>query len=307
MTAINRVTTRHELAAPSLATPVLVAKMLAVIALTKPRALVLIVYTTCLGYLIAATRAIELFHLAQVAFGVGLAAAGSLALNQHMERHLDAKMTRTRHRPLPAGRLDPDTALVLGWVAMTGGYLYLWFWIGPACSIATMICGFSYLYLYTPLKKKTSYSSWAGAIPGAMLPVMGWLAVRDRPEIGAWILFTILFLWQIPHALIISLRHRDDYHRAGMKQLPLISPDSTTRRHILFNVLALVPVTLLPYFFNMTESLYPLSAVVLGGLLSWATLDFAKGRSRTAANRLFLSLTVYLPLLLMIMYLDKPA
>jgi len=274
--------------------------------LTKPRALVMIVFTTCLAYLIAATDGVDLLRLWRLALGVAVAAGGALALNQHMERDLDALMARTRTRPLPAGRLSPRAAFLFGMIAMFGGYLYLWFQVNPASSLATMACGLSYLYLYTPLKRRSSMSSFVGAVPGALLPVMGWVAARDRLEIGAWILFVILFLWQIPHALIISIRHKDDYESVGMRQLPIVSPQLTTRRQLILNILVMIPVSVMPAFFHMTELAYPIIAMLLGFGLWAVALRYVFHPTEAAARRVFISLSAYLPLLLLAMYFDKP-
>ncbi len=274
--------------------------------LTKPRALAMIVFTTCMTFLIAATDAIVGWRLAHTAIGVAVAAGGALALNQHMEAGLDSQMRRTRDRPIPSGRISRRAAFVFGMVAMLGGYAYLWILVNPGCSVATMLCGVSYLYMYTPMKRRTSFSSFVGAIPGAMLPIMGWVAARDRLEIGAWILFAILFLWQIPHALVISIRHKDDYESAGMRQLPIISHHLTSRRQLALNVILLIPITMLPAFVNMTELFYPVIALILGFGLMVLAVRYMLQPTETAAKRMFISLSAYLPLLLLAMYLDKP-
>jgi protoheme IX farnesyltransferase len=276
-------------------------------ALTKPRALFMIVFTTGIAYLIAATNEVRPIHLLHTLFGVLLSAGGSLAVNQHMERGLDARMDRTRDRPIPAGRIKPAHAAVFGWTVMLTGYVYLWFLVNPGCAIATMACGVSYNFMYTPMKLTSTFSSFVGAIPGGLLPIMGWVAARGQLEIGAWILFMILFLWQIPHALIISIRHQEDYAGAGMKQLPVITGHLASNRQIILNVLVLVPVTMLPYFFNMTRVYYPIAALALGAFLFYQAVRYATQTNGANAKRIFVSLTAYLPLLLVVMYLDKPA
>ena len=284
-----------------------IAKVSAYFELTKPRALASIVYTTALSYLIAATETVVMGHLLRLCLGVCVAAAGSLALNQFMERKLDAQMKRTASRPLPSGRLSPSEALVYGMVLMVGGYVYLWIEINPACSLATAACGFSYLVLYTPLKLRSSFSSFVGAIPGALLPVMGWVAIRNKMEMGMWVLFALLFIWQIPHALIISIRHQQDYQAVGMKQLPIISSALTSRRQLMLNVAILIPLSLLPVFLNMTEQLYPILALALGFGLFAQSIIYTIEDTPQAARRLFIGLTAYLPLLLLVMYFDKPS
>ena len=279
----------------------------ALVELVKPRALVMIIFTTGLSYLIAATDTVVWTRFVHTLIGVGLAGGGSLALNQYMERRLDARMARTQGRPLPSGRLQPAQALFFGWASMLSGYIYLWFWVNPLCSAATLACGVSYLLMYTPLKLRSSFSSFVGAIPGGLLPLMGWAAARGRLEIGAWVLFVILFLWQIPHALIISIRHREDYRNVGMKQLPIVAYRHTSSRQMIVNLLVLIPVTILPPLLNMTKAVYPFVALGMGLALLGLALHYVRNDSERSANRVFLSLTAYLPLLLLAMYLDKPA
>ena len=275
--------------------------------LTKPRALVMIIFTTLLAYFIAETGTFNWLHILNTTFGVGLAAAGSLALNQYMERDTDSKMQRTASRPLPSGRVSPGLVFTLGFCAMIFGYAYLWVFINPACSIATMICGLSYLYLYTPMKLRSSFSTLVGAIPGGMLPIMGWVAARNQLEIGAWILFAILFLWQIPHALIICIRHKEDYQRVGMKQLPLISKLSLSNRQMVYNIIILIPLSMAPYYFHMTENVYPVIALILGLSLLICSIHYRWSKSTSSAKYLFMALNAYLPLLLLAMYFDRPA
>lgn len=275
--------------------------------LVKPRALVMIVLTTALAYMIAIPDIADWWVILHMSIGVAAGGAGSLALNQYMERQLDSQMDRTASRPIPSGRISARAALIYGWVLMLGGYIYLWFLVNPLCSICTIICGVSYLWWYTPLKRRSSFSSFVGAIPGGMLPLMGWAGARNKLEIGAWILFVILWLWQIPHALIISQRHKVDYERAGMKQLPIIAGSLTVSRQMVLNVLILIPVTVMPAFLNMTEILYPVIALVLGMLLFIMVVKYSTRGSQADAKRLFFTLTFYLPTLLLVMYFDKPS
>jgi len=282
-------------------------RLVAVVELTKPRVLAMIVFTTLLSSLIAATGPLDPALMLHTALGVFFAAGGALALNQHMEHHLDSKMARTLHRPIPSGRISPRAAFLLGMSTMLFGYTYLWMVVNPGCSIATMICGLSYLYLYTPMKLRSSMSTFVGAIPGGMLPIMGWFAARGKLEIGAWILFAILFLWQIPHALIISIRHQNDYRRVGMKQLPIISKPLTTNRQMILNILILIPITVMPFYVNMTGVFYPIAALVLGFGLFVFVVRFGMVRDASSAKAVFIALNAYLPILLLIMYLNKPA
>lgn len=282
-------------------------QLMAFLELMKPRPLVMIVFTTAVSFLIAVPETIDWALLFRTSLGVALAGGGSLALNQYMERELDAGMARTRSRPLPAGRLSARAALLFGMSIMLIGYAYLWIAVNPLCSFVTIICGLSYLLWYTPLKLKSSMSSFVGAIPGGMLPVMGWAAARGRLEIGAWILSVILFLWQIPHALIISHRHRADYEAVAMKQLPIISTRLTTSRQMILNVIMLIPVTILPAFLNMTELTYPFVALLLGIIVFAYVIRYSMRGQERDAHSVFLALNFYLPALLLAMYLDKPS
>ncbi len=279
-------------------------KLKAYFELTKPRALVVIVFTTCLGFLIAETRSIHWLSFAYLALGTAVAAAGSLALNQHLERKRDALMERTKFRPIPSGRITSKQALIFGWLLMLSGYGALWLLVNPSCSVATMLCGFSYLYLYTPLKYTTSLSSFVGAIPGALLPIMGWIGSQGRMELGAWLLFTILFLWQIPHALIIAIRYREDYARAGMRQLPVIASNFAAARQMLVHVVILVPTSLMPTLFRLTGWTYSIAAAVLGIWLLVGAIAYLLHENDRHARRFFVSLSAYLPLLMIAMFVD---
>lgn len=267
----------------------------------------MIVFTTALSYMIAAPVVIDWLVLLHTCIGVALGGGGSLALNQHMERNLDAQMKRTRSRPIPSGRISPRAALIYGWTMMLAGYIYLWILVNPLASLSTIACGVSYLWWYTPMKRTSSFSSFVGAIPGGLLPVMGWTAAVNRLELGAWVLFAILWLWQIPHALIISQRHKDDYESVGMKQLPIIATALTTKRQMMLNVLILIPITILPGLINITNQTYPIVALILGVGLFVLTLRYVTRGNETDAKRVFIGLSAYLPLLFIAMYLDKPA
>ncbi|MCB1050748.1 MAG: protoheme IX farnesyltransferase [Acidobacteria bacterium] len=274
--------------------------------LTKPRALVVIIFTSCLGFILAEPDQVRWLRMTMLGFGVGLAGAGSLALNQYFERHKDALMERTRQRPLPSGRVSALSAFLFGWLLMGAGYAYLWLWVNPYSSLVTVLCGVSYLAWYTPLKYKTSLSSFVGAIPGAVLPVMGWVASRDQMELGAWILFGILFIWQIPHALIIAIRYREDYARAGMKQLPVVANDFVGTRQILLNLIILIPLSVMPSLTDMAGFYYGTYALATGFSLLVLGIRYAFRPSEGRARAFFIALSVYLPLLLLVMVLDKP-
>jgi protoheme IX farnesyltransferase len=253
-------------------------------ALTKPRVVAMVLVTTAAGYYLGSAGSPRLAPLLYTLAGTALAAAGTLALNQYMERDLDARMERTRRRPLPEGRLRPVEALVAAGIAAT------------------------YLLLYTPLKPVTSLCSLVGAVPGALPPVTGWAAARGTLGAEAWILFAIMFLWQIPHSLAIGRMYRDDYARAGIRVLPVVDRGGgSTGVQVVSNCLALLPVALLPTLVGLAGPVYFLVALVLGLGFLWSAIGLARRDSAADARRLLLASLVYLPVLLGVMALDKLA
>lgn len=274
--------------------------------LTKPRVVLMILITTSIGFYIGAKETLDGVALLYTLMGTTLAAGGTLALNQYMERKTDACMKRTRSRPLPDGRIQPLEALAFGVTITLGGLFYLALFTNLLSALITALIVISYLFLYTPLKKKTSLCSIIGAVPGALPPVIGWTAARGELGVGAWILFAILFLWQIPHSLAIAWLYREDYSRAGMKLLTVVNPDDKSTGYQIINYcLALLTVSLLPTLIGLAGSLYFFSALVLGILFLGYGMDLAVSRSLEAARRLLLASIVYLPLQLGILALDK--
>ncbi|HSD50204.1 MAG TPA: heme o synthase, partial [Candidatus Methylomirabilis sp.] len=248
----------------------------------------------------------DLLRLLPTLLGTGLAAAGTLALNQFLEREVDAKMERTRLRPLPEGRLQPREALAFGMLVAAVCLVYLGVTVNAVSGLVTAFTVVSYLFVYTPLKRRTSLCSVLGAIPGALPPVTGWVAARGDFGPGAWVLFAILFLWQLPHSLAIGWLYRADYARAGIRLLPVIEPDgSSTGRQIVSNCLALLAVGLLPTLIGLTGSLYFLGALALGTGLLVCGIVLAVSRSAADARRLVFASLVYLPALLVLMALNK--
>jgi protoheme IX farnesyltransferase len=276
------------------------------LALTKPRMVLMILVTTCVGFYLGSSGAMDTLRLLHTLLGTALAAGGALALNQFLERDLDAKMERTRLRPLPAGRLQPGEALAFGTMVAVAGLLYLGLAVNAACGLVTAFTVVSYLFVYTPLKRRTSLCSVLGAIPGALPPVAGWVAVRGDFGPGAWVLFAILFLWQLPHSLAIGWLYRADYARAGIRLLPVIEPDGcSTARQIVSNCLALLAVGLLPTLIGLTGSVYFLGALALGTGLLVCGILLAVSQLAADARRLVFASLVYLPALLVLMALNK--
>jgi protoheme IX farnesyltransferase len=276
------------------------------LALTKPRVVVMILVTTLVGYYVGLTGAPDYVRMLHLIIGTLLAAGGTLALNQYWERHVDALMERTRTRPLPDGRLQPLEALLFGTGITVLGVIYLAAFVGALSALVTLATAVLYLFAYTPLKLRTALCTIVGAVPGALPPVTGWVAARDDLSIGAWILFGILFLWQLPHTLAIARLYREDYARAGVRVLPVVDAEgSTTERQIVTACLALLAVSLLPTLIGLTGGVYFVGAfalglvfVILGGLQALAP-------STVSARRVLYASLLYLPALLALLAFDK--
>ena len=276
------------------------------LALMKPRMVLMILVTTCVGFYIGSSGALDTLRMLHTLIGTALAAGGTLALNQFLEREVDARMERTRRRPLPDGRLRAGEALAFGTLVAVAGLLYLGVSVNPVSGLVTALTVVSYLFVYTPLKRRTSLCSVLGAIPGALPPVTGWVAARGDFGPGAWVLFAILFLWQLPHSLAIGWLYRADYARAGIRLLPVIEPDGrSTGRQIVGSCLALLTVGLLPTLTGLTGPVYFLGALALGTGLLACGIVLAVSRSAADARRLVFASLVYLPALLVLMALNK--
>jgi protoheme IX farnesyltransferase len=275
-------------------------------ALTKPRVVVMILVTTLVGYYVGLTGTPGYARMVHLIVGTLLAAGGTLALNQYWERDVDALMERTRMRPLPDGRLQPVEALLFG-SAVTGlGIVYLAAFVGTLAAAVTAATAVLYLFAYTPLKVRTALCTIVGAVPGALPPVTGWVAARDDLSLGAWVLFGILFLWQLPHTLAIARLYRDDYARAGVRVLPVVDADgSTTERQIVTACLALLAVSLLPTLIGLTGGVYFTGALMLGvAFVVFGGLQ-ALAPSTLSARRVLYASLLYLPALLALLAFDK--
>jgi heme o synthase len=276
------------------------------LALTKPRVVVMVLITTFVGFYLASPAWLHWLLLCHTLIGVALASAGTLALNQYLERDLDARMLRTKERPLPEGRLQPGEALGFGVAITAGGLMYLALLVNPLSGLLTAVSVGSYLFLYTPLKQKTSLCLVVGAVPGALPPVTGWVAASGQMPLEAWVLFAILFLWQIPHSLSIAVLYREDYARANFQLLPVVEPDGTnTGRQIVVYSLVLLAVGLLPTTLHLAGALYFVTAFVLGMAMVVCGLMLARSHSTVAARRLLVASLIYLPSLLVVMAADK--
>jgi protoheme IX farnesyltransferase len=276
------------------------------IALAKPRIVLMILVTTFVGYYVGLPGAPDYARLVHLLVGTLLAAGGSLALNQYWERDVDARMERTRARPLPDGRLVPLEALLFGSALTLAGLVYLGSFVGLLALAVTATTVALYLFAYTPLKLRTPFCTIVGAVPGALPPVTGWVAARGDLGVGAWVLFGILFLWQLPHTLAIARLYRDDYARAGVRLLPVVDADGTsTERQILTGCLALLVVSLLPTLIGLAGPVYFAGAFLLGSAFVALGARQALQPSPVAARRVLFTSLLYLPALLALLAFDK--
>jgi protoheme IX farnesyltransferase len=274
--------------------------------LTKPRITFLIALTSAAGFCLGSRGAVNYVQFVHAIIGIALLSSGIATLNQFMERDLDALMRRTADRPLPSGRLFPFEALWFGvtLTLMAEAYLALFVNVLTALLGLTVIAG--YLFVYTPLKTRTSLSTALGAFPGAMPPLMGWTAARGEIDVAAWVLFAILFLWQFPHFLAIAWMYREDYGRAGIRMLPVVEPDGrVTGQQIIAYSLMLLPVSLLPAVLGLSGKVYLVSALVLGILFVVCSVRAALSKSNQHARQLLLASVLYLPILFGVMVLNR--
>jgi protoheme IX farnesyltransferase len=274
--------------------------------LTKPRIVLMVLVTAFVGYYAGSGRIPDYVQLVQMLIGTALAAGGTLALNQFIERKTDAMMERTHHRPLPDGRLLPQDALWFGIALTLVGLGYLAVTVNWLSALVAASITASYLLAYTPMKRFSSLCVPVGAVPGALPPVIGWVAARGDLSVDAWVMFAIMFLWQIPHTLSIAYLYREDFAKAGIKFLPVIEPDlESTNRQILVHCSALLAVSLLPTLIGLAGAVYFVVAFILGAgfLASGIHLVFAP--TRAGARRLLFASLIYLPALLLVMALDR--
>ena len=274
--------------------------------LVKARLTTLVLLTTVVGFYLGVRGPVDYFLLIHTLLGTALVAGGAAALNQLIEREHDAKMRRTEDRPLPAGRLQPETVLIFGGILSTVGLAYLAWKVNLLTSVLGIVTLISYLFVYTPLKRITSLNTVIGAIPGALPPLMGWTAARDVISIEGWSLFAILFFWQLPHFLAIAWMYREDYARGGFVMLPNIDPDGIrTGRQAVSHTLGLLAVSLFPVLLGLSGWFYCAGAILLGGAFLWSAILFSRQLTISSARRLFFVSIIYLPLLLGLMVFDK--
>jgi heme o synthase len=274
--------------------------------LIKARLTFLVVLTTLVGFYLGSASPVNYWLMLHAVLGTAMVASGAAALNQLLEREHDAKMRRTKNRPLPSGRLQPTTVMVFGGVCACAGLLYLALAVNLTTSVIGAISLLSYLFIYTPLKRMTWLNTAVGAVPGALPPLMGWTAARGELSREGWALFAILAFWQLPHFLAIAWMYREEYEKAGFKMLPGIDPQGhRTGRQAVSHTLGLLPISLCPFLFHTTGLVYLCGALVLGLAFLWYALQFARHMTIPRARQLFFVSILYLPLLLVMMVLDK--
>ena len=274
--------------------------------LTKVRLTSLVLLTTLVGFYIGERGAVDFFLLVNTVLGTALVAGGASALNQLLEKDYDALMKRTRSRPLPSGRLQPETALIFGAVSSSLGMIYLAVMVNPLTSFLSAVTLVSYVFVYTPLKRITPLNTLVGAVPGALPPLMGWTAARGQITADGWSLFAILFFWQLPHFMAISWLYREEYERAGFAMLSVSDPEGyRTGRQAVCHTLGLLPVSLCPFLFHLAGPIYFVSALLLSGTFLGFAIQFSSKLTPRYARQLFYVSILYLPALLGLMVFDK--
>jgi len=278
------------------------------LALTKPRLNFLVVVTAAVGYYLGAGSGsdLDVAKLVQAVIGVALVAGGAAGLNQIYERETDSLMWRTRMRPLAAQRITTTEAMVFSLALSAAGLVIVAATANLLAASLALLTLISYNVVYTPMKRRSQLSTLVGAVPGALPPMIGWVAARGALTPEAWALFGIVFVWQIPHFMAIAWLYREDFGRAGFPLLPVVEPDGkSTGRHAVLFALALVPVSLAPYFLRMSGPVYALGAVLGGVVLLALAISFAQSRTNERARRLFLGSIAYLPLLWALLIADR--
>ena len=275
-------------------------------ALTKPEVNVLVLASTLAGFYLGSRGPLSGLRLAHTLLGTLLVASGTATLNQFIEREYDARMRRTANRPLPAGRLAPSWALGFGVLLSAAGALDLALAVNALSSLLAVLTLGSYLAFYTPLKRRTPLCTLVGAFPGAMPPLIGWAAARGSLSREAWVLYAVLFLWQFPHFLGIAWMYREDYARAGYLMLPPKDVEGRfTGREIFAFTLLLLPVSLMLVWLGQAGVVYLVGATLVGLAFLLCGARLAHSRSNALARSLVLASVVYLPLLFVLMMVDK--
>lgn len=280
--------------------------LLAYSELMKPNILTLVLVSTVLGYFLGGNGIDSWMRLGLVLIGTALTAGGAGALNHYLERDSDKLMERTKNRPLPAGIIPPPNALMFGIILVLVGTVLLVTKINLLTGFLSILTSFLYILVYTPVKKITWLNTSIGSIPGAIPPMGGWAAATGELETGAWILFAIMFLWQHPHFYAIAWICKEDYAKADFKMLPVIEPDGKrTIRQIFWHLLLLIPVSIMPYFIGSSGNVYLIGVVILTGLFFISAIPMYRDKSNNSARLLLRASVIYLPILLILIIVDK--
>lgn len=281
-------------------------RIAAFVELTKPRIAFMLLLTAAAGFYLGNRGAFDLVLFANAMIGIVLLAFGVATLNQWLERRTDVLMDRTATRPLPTGKVTPTEALLFGTILCITSEIYLYFLVNPLTAWLGLSVIVGYVFLYTPLKTRTSASTAIGAIPGAMPPLMGWTASANEVSIGAWALFAFLFLWQFPHFFAIAWLYKEQYAKAGIVMLPVIDQSGriTARQIVLFSVM-MVPISLAPFFLGFAGWIFLTAATILGIWFLVESVRTARAKTPEMARRLLLVSVLYLPIIFAILVLDK--
>jgi protoheme IX farnesyltransferase len=281
-------------------------RALAFLELTKPRIAFLLVLSSAAGFYMASSQGFEPLLFVNAMAAITLLAFGVATLNQYIERDIDPLMTRTAERPLPTKKVAPIEALVFGVIQCVAAEVYLLVAVNALTALLGLIVIVGYVFLYTPMKTRTPMSTVVGAIPGAMPPLMGWTAASGEITVVAWALFATQFLWQFPHFLSIAWLYRAQYANAGIRMLPVVEPTGRlTMRQIVLFTIVLVPVSLAPFFFQVSGFIFLIGAFLLGVWFLYVSVKAAITRSDAMARKLLLASVIYLPLLFLLMVLDR--
>ncbi len=273
--------------------------------LTKPGIAVYVVLLTAACAYVAGRGQMDWVLLANTALGVAVATAGSLALNQYIEREVDSRMRRTRTRPIPQRRITPGGALAFSLILFSAGCAYLWIFVGWMPAALTLASGVAYDFIYTPMKSRSYLATLAGAVPGAIPALIGWSAATGDLSQGAWVLFGIAYLWQMPHVLGLVWVLKADYEEAGFRLSPPSDPKGRViGLHMILYAATLVPVSILPTVIGLTGGVYFLGALGLGLWLVWLCVRAWQNMTKESARRVFLGSLAYQPALLALLLLD---
>lgn len=281
-------------------------KAAAYLELTKPRITLMVVLTALAGFCLGSKGSINFLQFLHTAIGLTLLSSGISTLNQYLERESDGLMRRTQNRPLPSGKLSGNAAAWFGGLVSLAGLAYLTLMLNPLTGAWGFAALFSYVFIYTPLKQRTTVCTLIGAFPGALPPLLGWTAASNEMNAGAFVLFGILFLWQFPHFHAIAMLYADDYARADIKMLPVVERDwKRTAREIKLYALALLPVSLLPTLLGISGVIYFVGALILGAYFLYMSFKTADAKNKAASKSLLRASVLYLPLLYILMVINS--